>query len=82
MTQIVPTTAMVSMISVKASDISVQPPSARGFMCRKKIMCTTIWITAQASTAKAVACTEAKPPDMTSPKGITVRMTDSTKPVT
>ena len=42
----------------------------------------TIWITAQASTAKAVACTEAKPPDMTSPKGITVRITDSTKPVT
>ena len=35
MTQSEPASAMPTMMSVKISAISVQPPSERGFMCRK-----------------------------------------------
>jgi hypothetical protein len=53
-TQIDPDSAMASTMSVNSSAIIDQPPSTLGPMCRKKIMCTTICVAANAMMTSAV----------------------------
>ena len=51
-----PVMTIATITTVKASAISVQPPSERVLTCRKKTVWTTIWTKASTMTAIAVVC--------------------------
>ena len=65
MTQSDPVMAITTMMMVKISAIMVQPPSELVFMCRKKIMWTTICTAANAVITSAVLCLSPSTPVIT-----------------
>lgn len=72
---------ITTTITVKTSEVNDQPPSAFGVIWRKKIMWTTICTAAKTMMIAAVAPAE-KGRSITSQKGMAVRITDRTKPMT
>ena len=81
MTQIEPLSMITTSMMVKISASMFQPPSARVFMCRKKIMCTTICTAASARTTIAVVDDRSNTLPMTSQNGTAVSSTANRNPV-
>src|SRR5690606_30708113 len=76
-----PASMIPTTMIVKTSEVSDQPPSAFGVMWRKKIMWTTICTTAKPMMIAPVAAALSGIV-ITSQKGMAVRITDRTKPIT